>query len=238
MTTTFRRSTRFSFTLLALFIFVQLAHAERRERLIDAWQPLDYDITLVLNDQLSEITKASAALNINVLKGPLSLVDLDFGEMTVDAVKVNSQDARFEQRAGKLLVTLPNAAKAGERLMVVVQYHGRPKDGLILTKDKTGKPSATGDNWPDRVHHWIPCLDHPSAKATVRFTVTAPQRTLVVANGQLTSKRDNEGGTRTWIYTEKKPIPPYCMVIAVGEFALLEPERRAVHAASVLRPAG
>ena len=99
---------------------------------------------------------------------------------------------------------------------------------MILTNDKDGKPSATGDNWPDRVHHWIPCLDHPSAKATVTFTVTAPAKDLVVANGKLDQVKDDSPLTRTWTYTEGVPIPAYCMVIAVGEYAKSEPATTAV----------
>ncbi|HEY0320130.1 MAG TPA: M1 family metallopeptidase [Pyrinomonadaceae bacterium] len=220
---------RFSLPLLALLLLLstfQLALAERPERVVDTWRPLDYDVALTLNDQLTEITRARTKISIYVLKAPLTIVDLDFGAMTVDSVTVGDRPARFEQVKGRLNVTLPKPANKDERLEIIVNYHGRPADGLILTKDKAGRPSATGDNWPDRVHHWIPCLDHPSAKATVRFTVTAPQRTLVVANGQLTKKHENAGATITWVYTESKPIPAYCMIIAVGEFALLQPAER------------
>ncbi|MBD0371555.1 MAG: hypothetical protein ICV60_12015 [Pyrinomonadaceae bacterium] len=220
------RTPRFSLPLLALLLLLsafQLALAERQERVVDAWRPLDYDIALTLNDQLTEITQARTKLRLYVLKGPLAVVDLDFGAMPVDAVWVGDRKARFEQGQGRLMVTLPRPANKDERLEIIVSYHGRPADGLILTKDKAGRPSATGDNWPDRVHHWIPCLDHPSAKATVRFSVTAPQRVLVVANGQLTVKRDNPDKSITWVYTESKPIPAYCMIIAAGEFALLRP---------------
>lgn len=107
--------------------------------------------------------------------------------------------------------------------MVAVSYHGKPKDGLILSLDKAGNPSAVGDNWPNRVHHWIPSLDHPSAKATVSFSITAPAHELVVANGKLNRVENSSGTTRTWSYTEAVPIPPYCMIIAVGDFARLEP---------------
>ncbi|HEV7842520.1 MAG TPA: M1 family metallopeptidase, partial [Pyrinomonadaceae bacterium] len=219
---------RFSFPLLALLFLTtfQLALAERRERVVDTWKPLDYDVALTLDDQLTEITSARTKISIYVLKGPLAIIDLDFGAMPVDSVTVNNQAARFEQSNGNLNVTLSKPANKDERLEIIVNYHGRPADGLILTKDKAGRPSATGDNWPDRVHHWIPCLDHPSAKATVRFTVTAPQRALVVANGQLKEKHENADKTLTWVYTESKPIPAYCMIIAVGEFALLQPTGR------------
>lgn len=222
------RRGRVSLPLLALLLLsiFQLALAERRERVVDTWRPLDYDIALTLNEPLTEITRARAKVSIYVLKGPLSVVDLDFGAMAVDSVLVGDRAARFERAQGRLLVTLPRPANKDERLEIIVSYHGRPADGLILTKDKAGRPSATGDNWPDRVHHWIPCLDHPSAKATVRFTVTAPQRVIVVANGQLRDKKENADKTITWVYSESKPIPAYCMIIAAGEFALLQPPER------------
>src|SRR5436305_6118195 len=209
-------------TLLLLSTFT-LALAERREHVVDSWRPTHYNITLTLNDQLTDITGARAAINITVLKGTLNTLDLDFGEMPIDAVTVGGATARFEQRNGQLNVQLPQPANTNDQLTVVVNYHGRPKDGLVLMADKAGKPSATGDNWPDRVHNWIPCLDHPSAKATVNFTVTAPARDTVVANGQLTATRNNSDTTRTWTYTEARPIPPYCMIIAVGEYAQSAP---------------
>src|SRR3712207_807302 len=141
---------RFSLPLLALLLLLsafQLALAERRERVVDAWRPLDYDVALTLDDQLTQITKGRAKLTVFIVKGPLSVVDLDFGTMAVDSVMVGDRAARFEQGKGLLLVTLPRPANKGERLEIIVSYHGRPADGLILTKDKAGRPSATGDNW-------------------------------------------------------------------------------------------
>lgn len=223
-----RRVSSISLPFLALLLLstFQLALGQRKERAVDAWRPLDYDIALTLNDSLTEITSARAKISIYVLKGPLSVVDLDFGAMAVDSVLVGDRAARFERPQGRLMVTLPRPASKDERLEIIVNYRGRPADGLILTKDKAGRPSATGDNWPDRVHHWIPCLDHPSAKATVRFKVTAPGRVVVVANGQLRDKKENADKTITWVYSESKPIPAYCMIIAAGEFALLQPPER------------
>ncbi|HEY0377384.1 MAG TPA: M1 family metallopeptidase [Pyrinomonadaceae bacterium] len=195
------------------------AVAARRERLIDAWRPVHYDVQVKLDDQLTEIASASAEVSIQVLKGPLAVVDLDFGDLTVDSVTVGGAAARFEQGNGRLNVTLPQPAATNAKLAIVVNYHGKPKDGLILKTDKAGKPSATGDNWPDRVHHWIPCLDHPSAKASVNFTITAPSRDLVVANGRLIKTGTRTDGTTVWTYHEPNPIPPYCMIIAVGDYA-------------------
>ncbi|MFL6211599.1 MAG: M1 family metallopeptidase [Pyrinomonadaceae bacterium] len=209
-------------TFLCLLICLSASGA-RHERLIKSWRPVHYDVALTFDDKLSALTRAETKITIIVLRAPLRVVDLDFGALPVDGVLVGADAARFEQRAGQLNVTLPRPALAEERLTLSITYHGRPADGLILTNDKDGHPAATGDNWPDRVHNWIPTLDHPSAKATVNFSVTAPARDLVVANGRLTGKATNESGWQTWTYSEGAPVPPYCMIVAVGEFAEVVP---------------
>lgn len=221
-------SMRVLFLTLIVISSASWSFATRHERLIDSWKPVHYNVSLTLNDQLTEITSATAEITILSLKDTLSQIDLDFGELPVDAVKVNNEAAPFERSPGLLKIKLSRAAPKNTRLVVVVSYHGKPKDGLILSTDKAGKPSAVGDNWPDRLHHWIPSLDHPSAKATVNFTVTAPARTVVVANGRLDRVETVSESTKTWRYTEGVPIPPYCMIIAAGEFAQLTPPKHDV----------
>ena len=199
------------------FISLAEAAAQRRERVVDAWRPLHYDVMIALDDRLSAINRATTQIQARILKNDVQSIDLDFGELKVDSVKVDDQPARSERKPDRLDISLAQPAKAGEQVNITVTYHGRPKDGLILATDRDGKPSATGDNWPDRVHQWIPCLDHPSAKATVTFTITAPSRDSVVANGRFENAAKNSEGTTTWKFEEAKPIPPYCMVIAVSE---------------------
>ena len=212
-------------TLFLSVLIFSGTFAARRERLIESWKPLHYKVTMTLDERLSQITTASAQITIQSLTANVSTIDLDFGELPVESVSVDGSETRFERSSGRLNVLLPKPLARDSRIVVTVAYRGIPKDGLILSTDKSGKPSAVGDNWPDRVHHWIPTLDHPSAKAPVDFSVTAPARTLVVANGKLSHVTTASAGTRTWTFTEPDPIPPYCMVIAVGEFALLQPDQ-------------
>jgi aminopeptidase N len=211
--------------LLALLslCFVAPAFGARTEPLIDGWKPTHYKVALNFNETLTEITSARAEITILCLKDSLSQIDLDFGELPLDAVTVNNRSTPYQRSAGLITIKLSQRMRQGTILLVAVSYHGKPKDGLVLTLDKAGKPSAVGDNWPDRSHHWFPCLDHPSAKATVTFSITAPTNDLVVANGKLDRVENSSNTTRTWTYTESLPIPPYCMIIAVGDFALVEP---------------
>jgi len=59
---------------------------------------------------------------------------------------------------------------------------------------------------------------------------------VVVANGRLERVQTVSPGTRTWTYTESAPIPPYCMVIAAGQFAKLEPSKPALTSLSYYVP--
>lgn len=205
--------------LLLFLVLVPSSFAARTERLLDAWKPTNYNVALSFNNNLTEITSARAEITIVSLKDSLANIDLDFGELPVDSVSVNGQIAAYQRSPGLLNIKLENRVARGKSLLVVISYHGKPKDGLILSTDKAGKPAVVGDNWPNRVHHWIPCFDHPSAKATVTFIVTVPEHNQVVANGKLDRVAYIVNTMRTWTYTESVPIPPYCMIIAVGDFA-------------------
>lgn len=222
----------FTLTLILISSCACASYALRRERLITSWQPKHYVLSITLNEQLSEIASATARIDVVALKR-LSTIDLDFGELTTKSVTVNGQPENYNHKNGKLEIALARPVNAGTKLVVTVEYSGKPKDGLILANDKDGKPAAVGDNWPNRVHHWIPVLDHPSAKATVTFNVTAPTHDLVVANGKfekvVPSKcSDALSSCQTWTYTESTPIPPYCMIIGVGQFAKFEPTEPAL----------
>ena len=221
--------------IFLFFLFASSAFAARVERLIDKWQPENYNVNLTLNNQLTEITTATVQVNIVIIK-PTDSIDFDFGDLTVDSITLDSKPLSFTHQNGKLLVKLPDTPRPGNRLSLFINYHGKPKDGLIMTADKDGHPAAVGDNWPNRVHHWIPTFDHPSAKATVSFKITAPASQEVVANGRLLNVVTTASGQRTWTFTEDMRIPPYCMIIAVGQFARLEPPERALTALSYYVP--
>src|SRR5258707_10586531 len=128
--------------LLAAILFViclplSLA-AQRRERVINSWRPIHYDVALSFNDQLTEISSARTEITLEVLAPNLSRIDLDFGELPIDAAAVDGAPARFERQPDRLDVILQHAAKRGDKVSLALTYHGRPKDGLIFAKDRDG----------------------------------------------------------------------------------------------------
>ncbi|HKO42536.1 MAG TPA: M1 family metallopeptidase [Pyrinomonadaceae bacterium] len=209
-----------------LLTVVGVAICARRERLIDTWKPINYNVSIHLNEGLTEVTSAKTEVALVILKDNVTQIDFDFGTMPITAVTLNGAAVPYERTDGRLNVKPVQPLSRNSNVVVAISYHGKPADGLILSVDKTGKPSAVGDNWPNRVHHWIPSLDHPSAKATVKFSVTAPSRASVVANGRMDQILTTSPTTKTWSFTESVPIPPYCMIIAVGEFAQIVPPQQ------------
>src|SRR5687767_8275028 len=221
-----QRLSRMLVLAIILLTLACVAICARRERLIDRWKPIHYNVSVQLNESLTEITSAKTEVSLLILKDNVTEIDFDFGTMPITAVTLNGEAVPYERADGRLNVKPVNAFARNSRVVVAISYHGKPADGLILGVDKTGKRSAVGDNWPNRVHHWIPSLDHPSAKATVKFNVTAPARTNVIANGRLDQILTTSATTKTWSFTQSVPIPPYCMIIAVGEFAQVVPPQQ------------
>jgi len=211
---------RFAIVALLLLLCVSAVSAQRRERMVDSWRPVHFDVDLSFDEQMTQIATARTRITVEVLAPTLDKVDFDFGDMVVDSVLLGNKPTKFDRTSETLNVLLPAGVKRGNKIDITVNYHGQPKDGLIFKKDRDGNPSATGDNWPDRVHNWIPSLDHPSAKATVTFTIAAPQRYQVVANGKFISLTGNAAVSH-WKFDEAKAIPAYCMVVAVNQGALI-----------------
>jgi aminopeptidase N len=190
---------------------------------------VDYDVRLVLpdtgaflrGDVIVTALRASSATRLR-----LDLVD----SMHVRDVAVNGVRVHASHAGNSLDVPLP--AGGGDTVRVRVVYDGTVSDGLIARRDGKGRWTWFGDNWPDRTRHWLPTVDHPSDKATVSWTVRAPERNLVVANGAPLGTNHVTVGGRPLLETrwrETKPIPPYLMVIAAGPMIRYDLESTRCH---------
>jgi aminopeptidase N len=191
-----------------------------------AQQVQHYDFSLVLNDTTNRIV-GRAALTVS-FAGQASRLSVDLAGpgirdsgMTVSAVSEGRKAIPFVQ--DKQGLTLSVKASAGSSHTYTIRYAGIPKDGLIISTNKFGKRTFFGDNWPNRAHQWLPCIDRPSDKASVDFTVTAPDHYQVVANGLQTAAVELPRHLRRTHWKEKIPLPTKVMVIGVADFAIDHP---------------
>ena len=110
--------------------------------------------------------------------------------------------------------------EVGDVRRFVVKYHGLPADGLRTGTNKFNERCFFSWNWPNKARDWLPMIDHPSAKATSEFIVTAPAKYAVVANGLLQSESITATARRPRTGSESVPIASWLNAIGVEQFAV------------------
>ena len=185
-----------------------------------------YIFNLSLSDD-SDIIKGRTIISIKFLK-TLNEFHLDLNTknetsgkgMVVQKIMEEENEIEFRQEGKKLYFSLTNLAQIGDIRTFSIEYQGVPEDGLVISKNKFGDRTFFGDNWPDRAHHWLPCVDHPSDKATVEFIVTAPNHYQVIANGEQIEETNLNDEYKLTHWKENVVLPTKVMVIGVARFAV------------------
>lgn len=154
-----------------------------------------YEVRLTLPDTGQSIT---ACVTIRYTLGSTSdrTLRLDLVGMTIDSIWEGQHSYD-----GRVLNVLPSHTYVGANRTAVC-YHGVPQDGLIIGSNAHGRRVVFADNWPERARFWLPVVDHPRAKATVQWSLSAPPPWRVVATGT------------------SHPIPTYTMVIGASAFTV------------------
>jgi aminopeptidase N len=186
-----------------------------------------YGFSLTLTDT-SDLIKGKAAVDVLCIKDTktitLDLISKNNSRkgMTVLQVTENGKPLVYSHTNNLLNVQFEASVKAGEHKNIEITYEGIPDNGLIITKNKYGHRVFFADNWPNRARHWLPCVDHPADKATLDFTVAAPDHYQVISNGVKTSDTILSDHQRRTHYTETTPLSTKIMVIGVANFAIQE----------------
>jgi len=142
--------------------------------------------------------------------------------MLVSHVLTNGHEIQFKQDSDGVNIYTKAIQNQLQRYTLI--YEGIPADGLIISTNKFGHRTFFGDNWPNRAHNWIPCVDNPADKATLDFTVTAPDHYQVIANGLKISEAALPGKLKTTHWAETAQLPTKVMVIGVADFAVDHPK--------------
>ncbi|MEV0804853.1 M1 family metallopeptidase [Micromonospora sp. NPDC050200] len=155
----------------------------------------------------------------------LDQFNLDFRGPDISSLTVNEHSPEFTRDGQELIVTPRPKLKVGQTFTVVVRYAGVPGpitdpdgsiEGWVPTDDGAfvvGEPQGTPA--------WLPTNDHPTDKATYRFTAKVPEGLTAVGNGQLLSQVTRDGWTTfTWDSTE--PMASYLATITIGNFVVTE----------------
>lgn len=177
-----------------------------------------YAFHLTLNDSTDRI---NGRADITIVFAPgVRRLHLDLAPtMRVSHLTEDGRRVAFTRDTSGLVLRV----SSGRSHTYGVAYSGVPSDGLIIRMNKFGERTFFGDNWPDRAHQWLPCVDRPGDKAPVDFYVTAPAHYQVVAPGLKVGDALLTGHRRLTHWREKAPLPTKVMVIGVARFAISAP---------------
>jgi aminopeptidase N len=204
-------------------LFITPTFAQAPGALIDVKH---YTFDIKLNDADNNI-EGKATVTVKFLNGAegfnLDLVkkNAEGKGMLVSAVTENGKPLKFIQDDEQLKIN--THAYKGNTRDYTISYSGVPADGLIISTNAFGHRTFFGDNWPNRAHNWLPCVDNIADKATVDFIVTAPDHYQVISNGLQAEDKQLDGKLRQTHWVEAVALPTKVMVIGVAEFAVDRP---------------
>jgi leukotriene-A4 hydrolase len=177
----------------------------------------------------SKKLKGSITWSVEVL-APTEEMILDAKTLAIERVTVDGKPATFslgDEHAAfgrPLSVTLPKAG-VGAKLKVAIYYETSPESSALqwLPKECTaGKKLPYLFSQCQAIHAraLIPCQDTPAAKFTYDAAITVPEwATALMSAVSAGSKRKGApgagGGTTSFSFEQKIPIPSYLLALAV-----------------------
>ncbi|HEY9046220.1 MAG TPA: M1 family metallopeptidase [Ohtaekwangia sp.] len=184
-----------------------------------------YIFELTLSDSTNTISgKATVTVQFRkaVSEFELDLVNKDASGsgMEVTNIMADGKTIKFLHQNDRLKIILPAPVNIASTISFTIIYSGVPRDGLIISKNKFGDRTFFGDNWPNRAHHWLPTVDHPSDKAAVDFIVTAPPKYEVISNGIKIEESNIGNRQKLTHWHEDTELSPKVMVIGAARFAI------------------
>ena len=183
-----------------------------------------YEVDLTVDEELA--ASGTVTLTIEATED-LTQVAIDARSLTVEDVTLDGEDVDWVHEEPELLVRPGAAIAAGTTFDVDVAFVDDPDvdpganevgPGWIRAED--GAYSFTVDE-PEATRDWLPSLDHPSDKATWRFTITPPPGATAVANG-VPVTRPAEGEDGPWVWEVAQPMATYLAQVLVGPWAVRE----------------
>jgi aminopeptidase N len=139
-------------------------------------------------------------------------IDLDSGDLTIDAVRERGTLVDFAERNHHLTIQWPRPARFGEGRQLAVEYHGAPRSGMQFFSDRPQVYTVFSTS------EWLVCVDAPDDRATLNLSVVLPAGLTMVASGKLVTQRTLPNGTVAHEWRQDRPMPSYTFGFAAGRF--------------------
>ncbi|TPG67055.1 M1 family metallopeptidase [Hymenobacter nivis] len=116
-------------------------------------------------------------------------------------------------------VAKPNELPAGGSAAITAAKGLYFINPLGLEKNKPRQIWTQGETESNSC--WFPTIDRPNQRMTQEISLTVENQFKTLSNGSLISSKINPDGTRTDLWRQSQPQPPYLTSIVVGDYAVV-----------------
>ncbi|MBN1780465.1 hypothetical protein JW948_05015 [bacterium] len=169
-----------------------------------------FDLTFPLE---SSAFSGSVTLTCRAMDG-LSDLDLQMGELTIDAIYVRGLPVAYKQHWETLSLSLPLAISINDTFSLKIGYHGEPEDEGFYLQERCAYTMAE----PEEARCWFPGHDVPWDKATADLFITVPAGVEVASIGLLKSRAlSGDGAWETFHWATAYPVATYLICITMSD---------------------
>ncbi|MEX1137583.1 MAG: M1 family metallopeptidase [Balneolales bacterium] len=139
----------------------------------------------------------------------------------------------FEIKNGQIWASFPETRQPGDRVMIEVEYEGKPRTapnppwegGFTWEETSDGQPWIGVTSQLNGADIWWPVKDHPSDRAdSVSLNITVPDPLVAAGSGKLREVVDYDNGFSTYKWFVSTPINNYSLSLNVAPYEVIECE--------------
>lgn len=212
------------------------------------WDILHSRIALTFNYQ-EKTANGKAWLQVAPYNLAMDSLVLDAKGMKINKVTMKigdiklldnyEQQLRFTYQDNKLNIRLPHLYNRTDTLELCVDYtaqpYAKPTGGSAAIRDDRGlyfintdgriptKPKQIWTQGETQANsHWMPTIDQPNERFTMRLELTVPDSFITLSNGSLDMSMKAGEHLRRDVWVMKKPIQTYAYMFAIGNFSKID----------------
>jgi len=166
-------------------------------------------------DIVNKTIKGKVSIRFVSRTAGLVEVELDCGDLIIDAVREAKEPRRFIRRDHRVSISLSQPVKENETREIEIDYHGAPKRGIRFFPDREQVYTVFSTS------QWMVCVDAPDDKATLRLNLILPAELSNVANGHLVARHPLPDKKVAYEWRQEVSAPTYTFGFAAGRFHML-----------------
>lgn len=178
---------------------------------IPSFRVTHYD-ALLEPDIANKAIKGTLVIQLKARSPGAAEIQLDCGELTVDSVRDGRDVLKYSQSDHRLHISLSRPAKRDQSREVEIVFHGAPRRGIRFFPDRMQVYTVFSTS------QWLPCIDDPNERASLRLRLIVPAELTTVGNGRFIARKPFAGGRVVDEWRQPLNVPSYTFGFVAGRF--------------------